>query len=386
MRRRPLIQIKELVSFDTTQPARGLANRPTEVGEAQPCRFMRLDELINIRDGPRVVRVSSPDGFGRGSIITPEAVLLDFELAGLSSRSVAYGIDFVVQALTLLAFFTIVGFLAIGSELGAIVVALVGLITIVLGYPTLMETFNNGRTLGRMAVGTRVVTIEGAPIRFRHAFVRSLLGIIDLLISAGAVAVTVSLLTKRGQRLGDLVAGTMVIRERTSRLSSGALQFWPPQYLAQWSHQVDTRALDGETYQVVRDFLSQPDLSVETQESMALTLSNLVSQRLPHAARTQQVPPRDYLMAIAAASQHRSGTQPPPPRPQGPRAANVPPPPVAGRAAPAPPPPGFPVRPPVQRPYPTVPPVADTPDVGTPAVPPAPIAPPPNDGGFTAPG
>lgn len=346
--------------------------------------------------------VTSPAGFGRGSIITPEAVLLDFELAGLSSRSVAYGIDFAVQFVSLLVWFGLMGVLALGSEVGAIIVLLVGLMSIVLGYPIVMETFNNGRTLGRMAVGTRVVTIEGAPIRFRHAFIRSLLSIIDLLLSAGAVAVTTSLLTRRGQRLGDLVAGTMVIRERTSRLNSGALQFWAPHYLSEWSQRLDTRALDAASYQLVRDFLSRPDLSAETQNAMAFALSDHVSERLPHAARTPQVPPRDYLMAIAAASQRGAGAAlPPPPRPTGRPVTNVPPPPGSGRANPAPPPPGAPVQTPAKTPYPTAPPVADpvypsampsleppvSPRPSTPGPQTTPTdTPPPNDGGFTAPG
>jgi len=287
--------------------------------------------------------VTSPHGYGRGSIITPEAVLLDFEVAGLGSRSIAFAIDFAVQLIALIGFFAVLGVVAVGSSLVGIIVLLVGLMAIVLGYPIAMEMLNGGRTLGRMAVGTRVVTVEGAPVQFRQAFIRSLLALVDLYGTAGTVAVVSSLLTKRGQRLGDLVAGTMVIRQPKISGSAGAIFFWPPQYLRAWSSTVDTAALGNDVYQMIRDFLTRTDLAEPTRSELALALSDLVEQRLPLAPRGTQVPPQDYLTAIAAATQDRDGTSMPPP----PRAGTaLPPPPVfAGASArganpsPLPPPP-----------------------------------------------
>ena len=328
--------------------------------------------------------MTTPDGYGRGSIVTPEAVLLDFELAGIASRSVAFGIDFAVQLIALIGFFVIIGFVAVGSELFAIVVLLVGLISILFGYPVLMETFNGGKTLGRMAVGTRVVTVEGAPVRFRHSFLRALLGIVDLYLTAGTVAVVTALLNGRGQRVGDLVAGTMVIRERTAGAVDGHVSFWAPRYLAQWAQQTDTRALPGDEYKLVRDFLVRPELSEEAQTAIGTELAARVSTSLPHAARRPEVPPRDYLMAIAAAAQQGQNAGIPASSPTTPRLANVPPPP----GTPAPPqsyePPSLPAQsyqPPSPRfDTPSSPPVA-------PAQPPSdPVVPPPNDGGFSAPG
>lgn len=370
---------------------------------------MGSNELVDCRDARRVVPVAAADGFGKGSIITPEAVVLDFELAGLASRSIAYAIDIAVQFGALMAYLVVVGAISAASPVVGIVLMLVGLIVIVLGYPVIMETFRGGRTLGRMVVKTRVVTVEGAPVRFRHALIRSLLGIIDLLISVGAVAVVTSLLTKRGQRLGDLVAGTMVIREPSVGASSGSIYFWPPQYLAEWSRTVDTRALGNETYQLVRDFLSNPDMADEPRAVIADDLALLVSERLPHAARTPAVPSIDYLTAIASATQEPTGGYPPPP-PK--RSAVQPPPPGVRYAAPADPqaaplfrtPSAVQPPPPVAAPRVQLPPsvgaapVQPSPAVAYPpgqqpaqpapaAETPAPPAPPaPNDGGFAAPG
>jgi len=298
-------------------------------------------ELVDRCDASRVVGVTSVDSYGRGSIITPEAVLLDFELAGLGSRSIAYAIDFAVQLIALFIFFTVLGFVAGGSSLVGIIILLVGLMAIVFGYPIAMETLNGGRTLGRMAVSTRVVTVEGAPVRFRQAFIRALLGVVDLYASVGTVAVVSALVTKRGQRLGDLVAGTMIIRQPKTKGSAGAIYFWPPTYLKQWASTVDTAALGNDVYQMIRDFLTRSDLAEPARTTVALDLSQLVEQRLPLAPRTNQVPPVDYLTAIAAATQGpMQVSMPPPPGNARPVGHMLPPP---GRSRPAgqmPPPPG----------------------------------------------
>jgi len=359
------------------------------------------NELVDRGDSPRVVGVTAPDGYGKGSIITPEAVVLDFELAGLGSRAIAYAVDFAVQFIALIGLALLTSGVAISSDVVAIVVLLVFLIVIVLGYPTLMETFNGGRTLGRMLVRTRVVTVEGAPVRFRHGFIRSLLGILEQLATAGALAVAVSLVTRRGQRLGDLVAGTMIIREPKTTGPIGAVQFWPATYLAEWSQTVDTTALGNDDYQLVRDFLTSAELTPDARVELGDELAAVVSARLPHAARTAAVPSNDYLTAIAVAMQGPGGPlMPPPPSPTA-AFLGQPVPPV-GRSPIQPPPPGVgaPARPsplvpppPVTRPVAPPPPVvqsptpvAQPPAPATPAGPVEPAPPAPNDGGFAAPG
>ena len=80
------------------------------------------------------------------------------------------------------------------------------------------ETLWRGRTLGKAALGLRVVTVEGAPVRFRHAAIRATLGLVDFFAHVRRARCSRSLLlTRRSQRLGDLVAGTIVLRERTAR-------------------------------------------------------------------------------------------------------------------------------------------------------------------------
>ncbi len=77
-------------------------------------------------------------------------------------------------------------------------------------------------------MGLRVVTREGAPVQFRHAAIRAALGLIDFYLAFGGVAVISALVTREHQRLGDLVAGTLVLRERTGARAPTAVRFAVP--------------------------------------------------------------------------------------------------------------------------------------------------------------
>lgn len=146
------------------------------------------------------------------SIVTPEAVPLEFELAGVGSRMLALSLDLAVQLLALLALAVVAGLGAASGlpESASAVITVVALFLIVLGYPVLSETFWSGRTVGKAAVGLRVRTTEGAPIRFRHAAIRGALGLVDFWLTSGVAATLSVLLTRDSQRLGDLAAGTVV--------------------------------------------------------------------------------------------------------------------------------------------------------------------------------
>ena len=175
-------------------------------------------------------------------IVTPEAVVLDFELAGLASRAVAKLLDFLIEGVTLFALAIVVG-IAVPGTVGVIVIV-VGLALVIFGYPVLCETTLRGRSPGKMAFGLRVVTVEGAPEAPRHAFIRSTVGIVDFLIPPGGLcAVVSSLLSPRSQRLGDLVAGTMVLRERSATSAPMAVWFSPPAGLEAYAHNLDVSSV-----------------------------------------------------------------------------------------------------------------------------------------------
>ena len=242
-------------------------------------------------------------------IVTPEAVVLEFETAGLGSRLVAYTIDALIQFALAVAFFVAAALTAdaLGSMgwLGAAVIY-ISLFLILLGYAPLFETFWRGRTPGKAALGLRVVTTEGAPVRFRHAAIRGALALVDFWLLTGGVAVIAILLTRRNQRLGDLVAGTLVLRERTGARALKPVQFTVPHGLEAYAATIDAAGLRSADYAAVRSFLLRAaSLTPALRSSLARDLATTLAARLHHRP-PPDVAPEAFLVCLAARYQERS--------------------------------------------------------------------------------
>jgi uncharacterized RDD family membrane protein YckC len=297
-------------------------------------------------------------------IVTPEAVVLDFETAGIASRALARVIDALVQGALLFALVLLVVLVLPGTA--GIVVAIIGVAAVVFGYPILCEVLMRGRSPGKAALGLRVVTVEGAPVSGRHAFVRSALGTIDFLVPPGGLfAVIACLLSPRGQRFGDLVAGTIVLRERSAAAPAMAVWFNPPAGLDGYAQTLDVTPVTNRQFAVVRAFLLRVhELAPEARVAMSLRLATPLAAAMHHRP-PPGVHPELFLVCVAAAYQRRRGMPAPPGSPM-PQWAPPPPPPVP--TAPPPPPPRSHLAPP--------PPSSYAP--GSPAVrPPAATGPPP---------
>lgn len=256
-------------------------------------------------------RGSGPVGEG---IVTPEAVLLEFAVAGLGSRSLGFLVDLGIRAaLVWLVFLGTAAGGIVVDETVLVVVSIAAVFSALLVYPALFETVWNGRTPGKMAMGLRVVTVEGAPVRFRHAAIRSALGIVDFLVSAGTLAILSALATRQSQRLGDLAAGTIVIRERQVRTDSRAVAFSPPPGWEAYTAALDVSRLRADAYVLVRAFLLRVhELEPAARRERAASLAERV-------AATIDVPlhpgtdPEAFLVAVAAAHQARGGDRGPTP-------------------------------------------------------------------------
>jgi uncharacterized RDD family membrane protein YckC len=243
-------------------------------------------------------------------MVTPEAVALEFRTANLGSRILAYLIDMVVVVAGIVAGLFAVALLGQASDVVvpdwvALTIVLVLLPAWWLGYFIAFETLWRGRTLGKAALGLRVVTKEGAPVRFRHAAIRGLLGLVDFFVAGGFFAVVFILFTRDNQRLGDLVAGTLVLRERSALAAPTPVTFAPPPGLEHYTATLDTSGLSTEEYQAVRTFLLRAaSLPPGPRSALALQLAN------PLAARLRPPPPAGvspelYLSCVAAAYQQR---------------------------------------------------------------------------------
>jgi uncharacterized RDD family membrane protein YckC len=242
--------------------------------------------------------------------VTGEAVALDLRPAALPSRVVAGLVDAVLQLALLLAVGGLVE--AVGADVSEAAGSAIGLVVFVLltiGYPVAFEALLRGRTPGKAAVGLRVVRDDGGPIGFRHAFVRALAGAFlerpgITFFVAGLVTM---LLNDRSKRIGDLLAGTVVLQERVA-VRGGTVAAMPPP-LAAWAAQTDLSGLSDELALSARQFLARsPQLTDQAREDLG--------GRLLHAvlATVAPPPPADapgwaVLSAVLAERRRREETR-----------------------------------------------------------------------------
>ena len=160
------------------------------------------------------------------SIETPEQIKINYSIAGIGSRFYAALIDVAVMTLiALIGIYVIARAISdLDERLGNWLVAIAGIATFAFlwGYYMVFEITTNGQSLGKRALGLRVIKVHGYPISFSDSAIRNLVRIVDFLpffYGAGLVAM---LLNKNWQRLGDLAAGTLVVKEDTKVSPSSA--------------------------------------------------------------------------------------------------------------------------------------------------------------------
>lgn len=153
----------------------------------------------------------------RLTIDTPEGVPLELTLAGVGSRFAAALIDYLIEAVILVALLLVLAYgVGLSPSSGSVGVAVwvLGFFFVFWGYNVGFEVLNSGRTPGKALNRIRVVLESGAPVTFGPSAVRNVIRLIDILPAAYLVGMTSILVTRRNQRLGDLAAGTLVVRER----------------------------------------------------------------------------------------------------------------------------------------------------------------------------
>ncbi len=159
-------------------------------------------------------------------LATPERVSVDLPIAGLGSRAMAYAVDVaLLGAAALVVYFTGSFFisdpleLALGLSSLARTLIAAGLFLILWCYWTVFEVVWNGQTLGKRLVRIRVVKSDGSPVTVFSSAVRNLLRVVDFLPACYPVGLITMLVDKRHRRLGDLLAGTVLVRDEQIDLS-----------------------------------------------------------------------------------------------------------------------------------------------------------------------
>jgi uncharacterized RDD family membrane protein YckC len=158
---------------------------------------------------------------GRIEIATPERVVLGHELAGVGSRLLAQVVDAAVIGAVYVVLFFATPVLGLVSGILAIVVLAVAATFVPVGYFVVLEWLRGGSTPGKSAMGLRVVRATGEPIGLLDSAVRNIVRIADFLPAGYLVGGVCALVSARGQRLGDMAAGTVVIRAASAGAGRG---------------------------------------------------------------------------------------------------------------------------------------------------------------------
>lgn len=262
---------------------------------------------------PRDLQTARPGVGDQLSIATPELVAIEFPLAGLGSRFVAVLLDYLLQAavviiltivfLVLLSGLSRGGGGAASSSSGSLstkwTIAIVIAIPFLLewAYFALFEAFWHGQTPGKRIMKIRVIQQTGRPVSLFESLARNLVRIIDMLPTAYAIGVICMFITKRQQRLGDLIAGTLVVHERpleaplesigSSRtFTSGVFQptvAAPPPRVSQLPTDAVARLTIADLQTLEHYLARRLDVPMETRAMLAARISQNIAQKMNYA-------------------------------------------------------------------------------------------------------
>ncbi|WP_406160472.1 RDD family protein [Streptomyces sp. NBC_01005] len=238
-------------------------------------------------------------------LVTGDAVVLGLRPAKLPSRALALAIDLaVVGAAFVLVSIGLVIATASLDDAALAAVSVAAFLLVLVGGPIAVETLSRGRSLGKLACGLRVVRDDGGPIRFRHALVRGAIGVVEILMTFGVVACIASLVSARGRRLGDVFAGTLVVRERVPAGRAAAVPPPPPWLVGRFAG-LDLSAVPESLWLAVRQYLTRMhQLDAQVGWSMAERLAGELAERTGVPV-PEGVPAGAYLAAVVNERQAR---------------------------------------------------------------------------------
>ncbi|HBL58446.1 MAG TPA: hypothetical protein DDZ80_07995 [Cyanobacteria bacterium UBA8803] len=257
--------------------------------------------------------------FNRITLQTPESVELEFTLAGIGNRAYALLIDYIVWALIWIVFLVAWAFLSI--QLSDVIESWVGsdsklqlwLLSIQLligfalnvGYFVFFETLWQGQTPGKRYVKIRVIRDDGRPLRLQQATLRALLRPVDDLLFLGVFFIV---LGKREKRLGDWVAGTLVIQEEQPVTAASFPMSDQAQPLAELLlENADLSRLLPDDFAVIREYLQRRGGMTANART---ELSRKLADRVKEVIALETVPPKVsanvFLEAVYLAYQQQS--------------------------------------------------------------------------------
>ncbi len=239
-------------------------------------------------------------------ILTGEGVLLDTRPAAFASRALGALIDIAVTVGAAILVVLVVGTLGSGFDYSARIFTVVGMAVVMVVVPTTVETLSRGRSLGKLALGVRVVRDDGGPVSLRHALVRALVGVVEVWLTGGVVALITSMVHPQGKRLGDMLAGTYAARVRGARTVTTTVSM--PPYLASWADGADLARLPDGLALAVRQFLGR---AARLHPASRVELGSRLTEQVQALVRPFPPPgthPEDFLAAVLVERRERDLT------------------------------------------------------------------------------
>lgn len=229
---------------------------------------------------------------------TPENVRLAFRLAGPGTRLGAYGIDLVVRGTIFYVIASVLNLLRPLTGTGLTTgVFFVLIFALEWGYGAFFETWWSGQTPGKRTLGLRVIKTEGYAIGFYEAMLRNLLRAADFVPLFYAAGFLSTVMTPRMQRIGDIVAGTMVIREKRPQLKGelSGLEELDPFPMTEFEHRYRPSEKTLETIESL--FRRRLELAPARVDEIASVLVEPIAKRLAHPEqqRYAQEQPSEFL-------------------------------------------------------------------------------------------
>lgn len=240
---------------------------------------------------------------------TGEAVAVELPVARIPTRIAAFVLDLILQTVLAILLFTLVLLVLRGDDSNPwfATLTLLSLVTVLVGYPVCWETVLRGATPGKLVLGLRVVRADGGPVDFRHALTRGLTGaIVDfwMLGLFGSIAVASSICSPNARRVGDVLAGTVVVHLRQQPVTPALVV--PPAWLTGWSSGLDLTGLPEDLALAIRRYLTRVDtLTPAAQHDIGQALVSAVCTRLRVVAPAGY-PPVQILGSVIAERQRRS--------------------------------------------------------------------------------
>jgi uncharacterized RDD family membrane protein YckC len=246
-------------------------------------------------------------GTVQDGIVIGEGVVLDARPASFITRGMGAMLDFLVIGAVIVTALVVGGIwffdnVVLGEDVAMVVYVLASVVVMVV-IPVTVETLSRGRSVGKLACGIRVVRDDGGPVRFRHALVRGLIGVIELWLTLGGIAAIASLANAKGKRLGDIAAGTYAVRVRGGKQLSAPIVM--PQSLAAWAHTADMRRLPDGLALAARQLLGRaarlaPESRARLGDDLAGQIERYVAPGPPPGTH-----PEAFLHAVLAERRER---------------------------------------------------------------------------------